>query len=229
MANPKVQNTRFQVDPSLTDVFNLQKRDIFLSLKCHDIATVQEFDSEKQTITATINYKRTYSQKGPNGKYIDVLVDYPILLDVPVIFLGNKNRGLTFPVSKGDVCLILYNDRDIDNWFQSGQIAGVASSRAHSISDGIAIIGLYSSNNSIEDFDEDRVLLRNNDVEVGLSESKVRIKNATRNLYTVLNQLISDLQSATTIPAAIGVPLTFSPGTIAALAADAAALGELLE
>lgn len=227
--SPQAELNRILTNPGLSDALNGLKKDVFLSFKCHDIAIVQSFDPDDQTIEATIAYKKTYLVRNNDGTYTLQNFEYPILIDVPVIFMGNKTLGLTFPVTKGDECLVLYNDRDIDNWFQSGQVNAPSSNRAHSISDGIALIGLRSSQNIISDFDEARVLLRNGEVGMGVSSSKATIYNSTRNLNTVLQQLISDIQNIVTIPAAVGLPLTLNPASIAALAADAAALGELLE
>jgi hypothetical protein len=57
-------------------------------MNCHAIATIQSFDPTKQTASATVNYKKTYFKPDTAGVYRPVLVDYPQLIDCPVIFLG---------------------------------------------------------------------------------------------------------------------------------------------
>ena len=56
-------------DPTLKDLLDLLKRDIFLTLKCHDIGTIQSFDKTTQTATVTINYQKTYMRPNPHGIY----------------------------------------------------------------------------------------------------------------------------------------------------------------
>jgi len=137
--------------PTLKDLLDLAKRDIFLSFNCHALATVQSFDSVKQTVTATINYKKMYFKSSSEEP---VLVDYPILIDCPIYVLSDGDLcNLTFPIKQGATCSILFNDRDIDNWFHSGQINALSTSRMHSLADGIALVGIRAMNNTIDDYD----------------------------------------------------------------------------
>ena len=197
MSDPKISTQRKQTDPELMDLLNLFKKQIMLDLNCHAIATVQSFNSAKHKITASINYKKTTLQRTADGTYRNVLVDYPILLDVPVVFLSGGYFRLTFPIQEGDYCLIFFNDRDMDNWLQSAQIGPVASSRLHSFSDGIAIVGLRPFNDSLENFDSTRVAIGNGTTYVGVSSSKIKLANATTTLNTQLQALATQLQALT--------------------------------
>jgi hypothetical protein len=228
MSNPSIRQNRKITDPTLRDLLDLHKKDIMLSMNCHAIATVQSFDSSQQTITATINYKKSYLQMGTDGIYKTVLVDYPILLDVPIVILGGGPSQLTFPIEQGDQCLILFNDRDIDNWFQSGQVGPVASGRLHSFSDGIAIVGLRSLANSISGYDETRALLSHGETMVGVSATKVKIANQLYTLNGLLQDLLTQLEILTVVCAAPGNP-SGPPVNAAAIAAIATQIGALLE
>jgi hypothetical protein len=57
----------------------------------------------------------------------------------------------------------------------------------------------------------------------------IQIKNSSKSLFTVLNNLITHLSSLTTINCVVGAPVTLSPATIAQLTIDAADLAALLE
>jgi len=168
-------------DYDMKALFDLFKRDIFQSLLCHHVGIIQGFDSADQTAKVTIAYKRVI-----NG----LEVDYPVLVDCPVIVLGNKTKRLEIPISVGDECLVLFNDRDIDNWFDSGQITTVQTARLHSFSDAIALVGLHSKKNSISDWDSTRVSIRNGSTRVGVSSSKVKIQNGSKDLLGVINALV---------------------------------------
>lgn len=237
-------------DPSLKDLLDLLKNNIMLTLACHHIGTVQSFDSSVQTAKVTINYKKTYFNKNAiTNVYEPVLVDYPILIDCPVIVLGGGSTSLTFPIAQGDECLVLFNDRDMDNWFQGSSGAGVATTRTHSFSDGIILVGLRSKPNKLSGYDSARVVLQNGTTLVGVGASKIKVANMTTSLNTLLQSLMTDLSNLATIlstlttamsaatpatvVAAIAVPSATATTAITALSASlstlATQIGGLLE
>jgi len=232
MASPTIHQNQVPSDPSLADLIDLVKRDVMMSLSCHHIGTIQEFNADMQTAKVTINYKKTYFQRNNStGLYDPVLVDYPILLDCPCIVLGGGPTALTFPITKGDECLILFNDRDIDNWFKSGQVGPVATPRLHSLSDGLALVGIRSTGKVLSGYDMARAVLRNGETVVGVGESLVKIANAQFTLNTLLQNLIATLNNLVTQTAAITVTgVTGGPGTsgVPANAAAITALGTQL-
>lgn len=223
MADPTIATQRKQTDPELMDLLNLLRKQINLDINCHAIATIQSFDSAKQTVTASLNYKKTTLQRKSDGTYENVLIDYPLLLDVPVIFLGGGAFRLTFPVANGDTCLILFNDRDIDNWVQSGQVGPVASSRMHSFSDGIALVGLRPSTGALENFDTTRAAIGNGETYVAVGPDKIKIANALTTLNTQLQNLATELQNLVTQIAAITVTCA-APGNPSSIPINAAAI-----
>ncbi len=140
-------------EPELKDLLDLHKKDIFLGLNCHAIATIQSFDPTQQTASATVNYKKTYFKPNAQGVYRATLVDYPQLIDCPVLCLGGGAGSLRFPIAAGDECLVLFNDRDLDVWFQGSSSSAVATPRLHSFSDAIIIVGIRSLANVLTDYD----------------------------------------------------------------------------
>lgn len=205
-------------EPNLRDLLNLHTKEVMLALNCHAIATIQSFNPDNRSVTAKINYQKTFYVKDSAGNYKAQLVDYPLLGEVPVIILGGGDGSLTFPISEGDQCLILFNDRDISDWFSSETNTGApATTRLHSIADGIALVGL----NLVESYDNDRVVLKNGTTLLGLGESKIKLQNATTSLYQILNQLMTAL---TTFNTALNTAAT-AFGTNAVLEPAAAAGG----
>ena len=63
--------------------------------------------------------------------------DPPLLLDVPVFMWGNYQ----ITPQKGDSCLVIFADRCIDSWLQSGGVSSPLVARFHSMSDGFAFVG----------------------------------------------------------------------------------------
>jgi hypothetical protein len=240
-----VEQTRKQVEPDLKDLLDLHRKEIMLSMNCHAIATVQSFDSAKQTVTATINYKKTLFQDTGEGIYRPVLIDYPVLVDCPAIVLTGGAFSLKMPIQAGDTCVILFNDRDIDNWFQSGQVKEVNTGRLHSFADGLALVGVRSLANSLTGYADEMVVLGDgtHDLKVGDGEasinvgtttvkaktSKVRIANGTTTHNTLLADLITTINAITTTNCVVGAPVSLSPASISALNSIKTQIAGLLE
>ncbi len=216
-------------EPTMADLLNLTKRDVMFQLNCHALATIRAVDLTAQTVTAEINYPKTFLETAQTGVPFDSNVSYPPLVDMPFIIIQGAAAALTMPIAVGDTCLILFNDRDMDNWLHSGQNGPVRTQRLHAFSDGIALIGVNSSQRAIASYDTARAVLRNGDASVGVGTTKVQIKNTTKNLNTILQNLITTIENITTTPAVVGVPCTVSAASISALSAVAADLGGLLE
>lgn len=194
----------------LRDAFQLLKKEIFLSLNCHAIGTVQSFQANSvpgsnpalvgQTATATVNYQRTFFKIDPVSQaYNPYLLPYPLLVDCPVICLGGGTAALTFPIQTGDECLILFNDRNIDNWFNSNINSSPATARMHSFTDAIILVGLRSIAHVISNYDTTRAVLRNGNALVGVGTEKVKIANETTTLNTLIQNLITAIKAITTL------------------------------
>lgn len=217
-------------EPQLTDLLDLRKKDIFLSLFCHGVATITAFDATTQTATATMNYTKTFTVRQNDGTYVSQLRDYPPLTGCPVIFLGGVNSYLTFPDIVGAECFVLFNDRDIENWVtNNGQ--QLASSRLHSFSDAFLIVGPRSGQKAIVNFDLNRVLLKkgNAEIGVGLDDELIRIANELYTLNDLLQQLISAIQSITVLGVTPGLGTSGPPLNVATFSTIAAKLSQLLE
>lgn len=229
MANPEIKQTLKQSDYKLKDLLDLAKQDIFLSLFAHHIGEIQSFDKDKQTVKATIKYKRTFFEQQAGGiDPVPVLKDYPPLIDVPVIVIGGGGFNMTFPIAKGDECILIFNDRSIDNWFQSGQVGAVSSPRAHSVSDAIALVGLQNLTRLITGYDASRASLRNkaNTVRMGVGASKLHFQNSGTSLLATLTQLRLTLTTMTTALQTLTTAMSGAnagniPATIAAPSAAA--------
>ena len=66
------------------------------------------------------------------------------MCQVPFIVLGGGSSNLTFPISKGDNCLLLFCDYEIDRWWDTGENLPANYERKHDISDAFAIVGVHS-------------------------------------------------------------------------------------
>lgn len=90
-------------------------------------------------------------------------VAYPLLVDVPVIFPHGGGCSLTFPLKKGDECLVIFADRAIDFWWQNGGIQEPVDARQHSLSDAFLLPGPQSQAKKIGGISSTAVQLRSED------------------------------------------------------------------
>lgn len=111
--------------------------DSFNSIKVGKITAV---DLSKQTVDVQILHKRV----NENNLTKRELRDYPVLLGVPFVVLGGGTSHLTFPISIGDNCLLMFCDFEIDRWWDSGEAQPSNFERRHDISDAFAIVGVHS-------------------------------------------------------------------------------------
>lgn len=141
-------STRRIVTPDLTSYIQGRKDDIKAEINCIAIGNVESFDTIDQTCTIQINYVRVITSGTPTGSPNDddttrKLVPYPQLVKCPLMILSGGNSYLTFPIVKGDQCVILFNDRDIDTWWNTGVAANPPnSSRLHDLSDALVFVGI---------------------------------------------------------------------------------------
>ena len=224
-------------NPEMIDLLNLHKENIMNSLNCHAIATIQSYSAVSKTCTATIVYKKTVIKKNLiNNRYEDALQEYPLLIKCPVVNSSGGTAGVRFPVKKGDVALILFNDKDINNWFLGKQSNGAtATKRTHHFSDGVALVGLFSQNDAEKNYnslfvDKDKTVLFDGGLRVVLSNNKLKITNKPTDIDTLgmlLQELITNLNLAITSLTVAGVAPVV-PG-IAAVNVTALKLQGLLE
>lgn len=201
------EQTRFP--PDLDDVLLELKNEIFANLNCVQIGKLQKVNSN-QTVEIQIQVKRRV-----NG---NITKDYPLLVDCPYFVLSGGGAYIDMPIKKGDYCLILFNDRNIDNWWSTENVKEPADRRKHNLSDGIALVGI-SSNVNFFDLSGDAIGLRAKD-------KKIRLDNDVETLKTLIDDLINAIVAIVTVGSATTQVL--NPASQAALNAIKARMALLL-
>lgn len=119
---------------------------------------IQSFDPDAVTCTVLSAIKG--SDSGANGAESG---DIPLLVDVPVVFPRGGGCTLTFPVKAGDECLLIFSDRCIDFWWQSGGVQESVDTRQHDLSDAFAIVGPQSQAQKISGISTSAAQFRSDD------------------------------------------------------------------
>jgi hypothetical protein len=123
------------------------KNNIFASINCCEIGKIESVNYDEQTVSIQIQVKR----RTPDG-----IISYPVLGDCPFFVLQGGGAYIDMPISKGDYCIVLFNDRNIDTWWSTANVAEPPTKRKHSLSDGIAIVGINPKPRAL-DFDGTQV------------------------------------------------------------------------
>lgn len=142
--------------PNLAEFISRRMRDISARINCHTIGTVVSFNSTNQTVVVNVNFlrvNRAVNPIGTSGNSSDEVISIPIqLVDVPIIILQGGASALTFPVAAGDSCMLMFCDRDMDNWLHAGTVAVPNSERVHDINDAVALVGLRNFTNPLTNY-----------------------------------------------------------------------------
>lgn len=115
---------------------------------------IQSFDPDEVTCTVLPAIKGTDGNES---------VDLPLLVDVPVSFPRGGGVTLTFPIKPGDECELIFNDRCIDFWWQSGGVQEAVDLRQHDLSDAVAFVGIQSQAKKISNISTSAAQLRTDD------------------------------------------------------------------
>lgn len=108
-------------------------------------ATVESYDPATQTCSARPSLKRPATLTHDPE-------ELPIVNDVPVKWPRGGGNFLHMPLVKGDRLVLLFCDRSLDRWKEDGADAdpSEASSRQHSLSDAVALVGMHPESEAVD-------------------------------------------------------------------------------
>ncbi|MCK3654212.1 baseplate protein [Pasteurellaceae bacterium Macca] len=133
-------------------------------------AKVVTFNPANQTVTLAVQIKQLLMD---NQK-----VDIPPLVDVPVSYPRGGGFCVTFPLQAGDEGMVIFSERCIDGWWQSGHASEPLDIRFHDLSDGMFIPGICSVPNAVKGFFTNGLSLQTLDgaTFIRLEEGKITIQ-----------------------------------------------------
>lgn len=117
---------------------------------------VKEVDLSKQTVTVQLAIQGKIVDQTGTAKWVNM----PLITDVPIVWPRAGGFALTFPVAPGDECLVVFGERCIDSWWQSGGVQKPIDDRQHDLSDAFAILGPTSQPRKLADVQSNAVELR---------------------------------------------------------------------
>lgn len=133
--------------------------DISTTLRVAMPGIIQSFDPD--TVTCTVQPAiRGISSDDEGNSQTEAL---SLLQDVPVHFPRGGGTTMTFPIIEGDECLLVFGDRAMDFWWQSGGVQDAADLRQHDLSDATAFVGIRSQAQKISGVSTSAVQIRSDD------------------------------------------------------------------
>lgn len=194
-------------DPGLRDVLDALKLDIMQSINCVLIGKVEEVNLLKNVVSIAPLFKRELAS--------GAVVEYPLLTDCPFFILSGGSSAVLIPPAVGDTCLVLFNDRDFDRWFLSGEKLTPNTRRTHSLSDGFALIGVRSLTDVVTitagvteiAAGTNKFKASGVGAEINATTGKVSLKNALGNMKATLDAILDQLALTTTTVEGSLVPI----------------------
>lgn len=136
--------TNYTNKPTLYSVIKAFQQETFAKLNCMKIGIIDEILLNNQVRCSITNKKIV----GTNPDGTSILKNYPPIF-AKVYYMGSGNTGINYPLSVGSPCLLLFNDREFNSYFETGEISALASTRMHSLNDCICL-PLYQADSDID-------------------------------------------------------------------------------
>lgn len=227
---------------SKNEILALAQNAVFSRLNCHNIGRIIEFDSVNQTCTIELMQLKQMSS--------EIIIPAP-LTEVPLIIYGVGDATITMPNPVGSICLVLFLDRNIDAFMQTGEQYVPDTARMHDFTDCVALTSFRTLVNPIENYDETsisinyqqlvddvlyfstiknfgssinlKVQTEENTSEINIAD-KIKVQNTSQSLASLIQAFLQACEGITTVT---GGSLT--PASLQAFTDLKTQFGELLE
>ena len=212
---------------NFNETLELAQDAIMSRLNVHNIGRIIEFDKNTQTCTVELMILKQFN---------DSIIHPAPITQVPLIILGAGGGHITLPNPVDTICLLLFLDRNIDNFMETGESYAPDTSRMHDFTDCIALTTFKSAVNPISNYDEDAITIFNegiieevqkisyikvypNNIQIAVTDGanialsdKVSVSNSSQNLGTLIQSLITAIE---------GLQINTTSGTVMQTSVDA--------
>jgi len=109
----------------------------------------------------------------------------PPINDVPVVFIGGSTSHIEFEVKPNDEGLLLFSQRNLDGWKQSGGVAPNPTARFHNMQDCIFIHGVRSLPQAVQGFENNGIRMRHGDNHVWIKNDGTIVSSNAKASHTI--------------------------------------------
>lgn len=121
------------MDATQTELLESARKNAVMDVRVSMPARVVSFDASAKTVSVEIGLTMVGQD--------DEDISYPPLVDCPCVFSRGGGFHVVHPYKEGDKGVVLFSDRCLDGWFESGRIGQPLDYRIHSMSDAYFIGG----------------------------------------------------------------------------------------
>lgn len=183
---------------SLLNAFDALDKYINYNLNCVKVATVVSFDETTLTAKCRVNNKRL---RGLQADGNQVLSDYPYIY-AKVCFFGWGDVGASHPVVEGMEGILLFNDRELETWFLTGEGGNLAYDRCHDLTDALFICGVQSQPNvSLVQYLTDALKIYYKASNIQIAENKIDLNTTTYSINVSTQNITATTNHTGTITA----------------------------
>ena len=181
---------------NFNETLNLQQNAIMSRLNCHNIGRILEFESTTQLCTVELMQIKQFGDQA--------YTPAPIT-QVPLIMLGAGNAHITMPNPVGTTCLLLFLDRNMDNFMETCEQYMPDTARMHDFTDCVALTTFKTLVDPIQDYDEQAISLLNEDTSLKIypdslevqTTGKIKLANTTQNLAALMQSFLTACENIT--------------------------------
>ena len=180
--------------PSLEELIQIAIDANLIEVNTSMPGRIVNYDSAKQTATVQPLFRRVLAD--------NTQIDLPQIANVPVQFPRSGNAYIHFPLADGDPCFLIFSQRSLDTWQQSGDLVDPADDRRFDLTDCVAIPGVSSAANPIQVADPEGFVIEIGDgQQIIKPDGKFSLSNGTDEIVDLLVQLADALVNAQTLTA----------------------------
>ena len=173
----------------LVTLMDVKKKELAIDLKVSKLGIIDSYDPS--TGLASVKIQTKFNEKTPK------VWDYPIIPNVPVL----RSKYFSFPINKGDGCLLIFLDTDFTAWLEGGEVLTPASPRLHNLNDVIAIMGVDTkADRPLFGNDNTNTLIDSGSGKIGIKNSQIDVINLLQSLCDMLSKLDTVLSSLSGSP-----------------------------
>lgn len=163
---------------TLDRLLNLTENAIMSRLNCHNVGKIISFNATNQTATIELMQVKQFKNRS---------IIPSLLIDVPLFIYGAGNAHITLPDPTGSICLLLFLDRNIDSFLETGEQYEPETGRMHDFSDCIALTTFKTLANPISNYDLNAITLEYQNSTIKVKDEisidakdEVKIKSVTK-------------------------------------------------
>ena len=162
------------------------------------LAKVVSFDPEKQQAKIKLQHMQYHPVPGSTKDEVQP-VEYPELLEVPVMQTRGGKFDFTKPIKEGDGGMVIFASRSMDKYYKDDEIGEPESLRLHDLSDAVFVPGFEPEPRALAAYNNENFEIRNEagDAKLEMSEAgKFALEGQSgEELFTILHELLGLLKS----------------------------------